>query len=144
MLRKSHMAPLEPIMKNVIRVDEFALPEAEIRQELLAEAQQKPVQHLLQVDVWQHVAPENDLALIPDAEGDCLTITERLELRRFEGVRVQVPIDYDRAAVVRALRKVAAWFEAGVDLDEDAAAIAEQVVPAADETRDDSTPAAAG
>ena len=77
-------------MKSVIRVDEFALPEAEIRQELLAEAQQKPVQHLLQVDVWQHVAPENDLAVIPDDDGDCLTITERLELRRFEGVRVQV------------------------------------------------------
>src|SRR5919202_5933676 len=116
MLRKSRMVSLETSMKDLIRVDEFALPEAEIRQELLAEAQQKPVQHLLQVDVWQHVAPENDLAVIPDDDGDCLTITERLELRQFEGVRIQVPIDYDRAAVVRALRKVAAWFEASVDL----------------------------
>ncbi len=130
-------------MKSVIRVDEFALPEAEIRQELLAEAQQKPVQHLLQVDVVQHCAPENDLALIADAEGDCLTITERLALRRFEGVRVQVPVDYDRAAVVQALRKVAAWFEAGVEIEEDDAAITERVVPVADDTRDDNASTAA-
>ena len=130
-------------MKNVIRVDEFVLSEEEIRQELLAEAQQKPIQHLLQVDVVQHCDPENGIALIPDDDGDCLTITERLALRRFEGVRVQVPVDYDRAAVVQALRKVAAWFEAGVELEEDDAAITERVVPVADDTRDDNAPAAA-
>src|SRR5919202_1058183 len=130
-------------MKNVIRVDEFVLSEEEIRQELLAEAQQKPILHLLQVDVVQHCDPENGRAPILDDDGDCLTITERLALRRFEGVRVQVPVDYDRAAIVRALRKVAAWFEAGVELEEDDAAIAERVVPVADDTRDDNAPAAA-
>jgi hypothetical protein len=130
-------------MKNVIRVDEFALSEEEIRQELLAEAQQKPIQHLLQVDVVQHCDPDNGLALIPDDDGACLTITERLALRRFEGVRVQVPVDYDRAAVVRALRKVAAWFEAGVDRDEDDAGLPVHIVPATDATQEDRDAAAA-
>ncbi len=106
-------------MKKRIRVDEFELPEAEIRDEILTEAKGKPVQHVLQVDVFQHVAPENELGLLPDADGDCLAVSERLELRRFNGVRVHVPIDHDRADVVRALRKVAGWFEASVDFDEE-------------------------
>jgi len=110
---------METDMKKRIRVDEFELPEAEIRDEILAEAKGKPVQHILQVDVFQHVTPENELGLLPDADGDCLAVSERLELRRFNGVRVHVPIDHDRADVVRALRKVADWFEASVDFDEE-------------------------
>ena len=105
-------------MRKQIRVGEFELPESEVRRELLAEARTKPVQHLLQLDMHQGVHPENDEALTPDADGDCLVISERLELRRFAGVRVQLPVLYDRAAAARALHKVAAWLESGIDVDD--------------------------
>ncbi len=104
-------------MANMIRVKEFELPEREVRQELLAEDRKKPVQYLLQLDVYQHSAPGGDPGLTPDEDGDCLVVSERLALRRFAGVRVHVPVDYDRASAARALRKAARWLEEGAEPD---------------------------
>ncbi len=105
-------------MNKVIRVGELELDEDEVRRELLADAKTRPVRHLLQIDAYQHVTPSDDPTLVADEDGDCLQVIERLELRRFDGVRVQVPIGHDRSDAARVLRKIAAWLETSLVVDD--------------------------
>ncbi len=93
-------------------------PAAFERARRLAAYATKPLQTLVQVDVWQHGAP-GDPSVVPDEDGDCLLSSITNDFRNFDGVRVQFPPGRSREDIIRALDKVMHWIESGADIGED-------------------------